>query len=61
MKNLSDELTGLKNNLEKINRQINKFARKRDIREMERMMDLLNPMRQEFVEPEQRKIIRQSL
>lgn len=43
LKNAVDELTRTRNSLEKINRQIVKFARKSDIKEMERMMDLLNP------------------
>ena len=47
LKSLGDEISRLKNNLEKINRQISKFARKSDIKEMERMMDLLNPASEE--------------
>ena len=43
LKTAVDELTRTRNSLEKINRQIVKFARKSDIKEMERMMDLLNP------------------
>lgn len=49
LKNISDELVALKNSFERINKQINKFARKRDIKEIERMFDLLSPIRQEFV------------
>ncbi len=46
LKGLYDEFSRLRNNMEKINRQIVKFARKSDIKEMERMLDLLNPMKQ---------------
>jgi|SRR3989338_8131311 len=46
LKDIGDEILRLKNGVEKINRQINKFARKRDIKEMERMMDLISPIRQ---------------
>ncbi|MBI2172905.1 MAG: hypothetical protein HYT73_01695 [Candidatus Aenigmarchaeota archaeon] len=53
LKGLYDEFSRLRNNMEKINRQIVKFARKSDIREMERMMDLLNPVKQY---PEQRPV-----
>jgi|SRR3989338_9377467 len=53
LKGLYDEFSRLRNNMEKINRQIIKFARKSDIKEMERMMDLLNPMKQY---PEQRPV-----
>lgn len=49
LKNISDELISLKSSLERINKQINKFARKRDIKEIEKMFDLLSPIRQEFV------------
>ncbi|MBI4895921.1 MAG: hypothetical protein HY832_00010 [Candidatus Aenigmarchaeota archaeon] len=49
MKDVNESLLNLKNNVEKINRQINKCARKRDIKEIERMFDLLNPIREEFL------------
>lgn len=43
LRNLNDEILRIKNNLEKINRQVGKFARKRDVREIEKMMELLGP------------------
>ncbi len=49
LRNVNDEIFRMRNNLEKINRQINKFARKRDIREIEKMFELLSPLKQEFV------------
>jgi len=49
LKSLTDEITTLKNSLDRINKQINKFARKRDIKEIEKMFELLSPIRQEFV------------
>jgi predicted nucleic acid-binding Zn-ribbon protein len=48
-KDISDTLLKLDNNMEKINKQIINFARKRDIKELERMFELLNPIRQEFI------------
>ncbi|MDI6721472.1 MAG: hypothetical protein QMD85_03715 [Candidatus Aenigmarchaeota archaeon] len=59
LKNLSDEMSKIRNNLEKINRQVNKFARKQDIKEMERMMELLTPLKEHHIE-EKRKIVEQS-
>lgn len=41
-KNLSDDVIKIKNNLEKINKQITKVALKRDIKEIENMLDLLS-------------------
>ncbi len=49
IRTLNDELTRLNNSLEKINKQIAKFARKQDLKEIERMLDLISPIRQEFV------------
>lgn len=45
LRNLNDEILRIKNNIEKINRQIGKFAHKRDVQEIEKMMDLLGPAR----------------
>lgn len=49
LRNMSDDILRMRNNLEKINRQINKFARKRDVKEIEKMFELLSPLKQEFV------------
>jgi predicted nucleic acid-binding Zn-ribbon protein len=46
VKNIGDELLRIKNNLEKINKQMGRFALKRDIKEIERMFDLLNPVKE---------------
>ena len=48
-RSMSDEIAKLQNALERINKQVGKFARKRDIREIEKMFDLLSPIKQEFV------------
>ncbi len=43
IKNITDGLGIVKSNLEIINRQMNRFAMKRDIKEIERMFNLLSP------------------
>ena len=48
-RNIGDELAVMRNGLEKINRQITKFAMKKDIKEIEQMFDMLSPIRNEFV------------
>ncbi|MFC2143714.1 hypothetical protein ACFLQN_04925, partial [Candidatus Aenigmatarchaeota archaeon] len=48
-RNLNDEISIVKNTLEKINRQITKVAFKKDVKEVERMFDLLSPVKNEFV------------
>ena len=53
IKTLSDELAKMNGNLDKINKQIIKFARKQDLKEIERMLDLISPIRQEFVTKDQ--------
>ncbi len=49
IRHMSDEIAKLENAIERINKQVVKFARKRDIREIEKMFDLLSPIKQEFV------------
>ncbi len=49
MKTISEELMKLSAGIEKINKQVNKFARKQDLKEIERMLDLISPLKQEFV------------
>ena len=49
IRGLNDEIAKLENALERINKQVGKFARKRDVREIEKMFDLLSPVKQEFV------------
>ena len=53
IRRVSDDITKLINNFDRINKQINKFARKTDVKELERMFDLLSPIRQEFVTKEE--------
>lgn len=53
VRSLTDELTKLNGNLEKLNKQAIKFARKQDLKEIERMLDLISPIKQEFVTKEQ--------
>ena len=45
IRNLGDELAVLKNSLERVNKQMETVARKKDIREIEKMFDLLSPMK----------------
>lgn len=49
VESLKDEMLRFKNNLDKINKQMPDLARKRDIKEIERMFELLNPIRREFL------------
>ncbi len=58
LKNISDEITKLRNSSDKINKQVADFARKRDIKELERMFELLNPIRQEFITRDELEKIR---
>ena len=53
IRSLTDELTKLNASLDKLNKQAIKFARKQDLKEMERMLDLISPIKQEFVTKEQ--------
>ena len=46
---INEEMITLKNNLDKINKQINNFARKRDLKEIERMLDLMNPQSEDVI------------
>ena len=49
LKVIDDDLIKLKNVIERISRQWDKVATRRELKEMERMLDLLSPLRQEFV------------
>jgi uncharacterized protein YpuA (DUF1002 family) len=49
IRDINNELIKIKNTLEKIMRQMGKFAQKSDIKEIERMFELLSPIKQEFV------------
>lgn len=53
LRNVGDEVLKLNNSMEKFNRQVSKFARKKDIKEIENMFDLLSPIKQEFVTKEE--------
>lgn len=55
IKSVSDELAKITGNMEKVNKQMLKFARKQDLREIEHMLDLISPLRQEFVTRESLK------
>ncbi len=48
-KRLNEEMITIKNTLDKINKQIASFARKRDIKEIERMLDLMTPQAEEVI------------
>jgi predicted nucleic acid-binding Zn-ribbon protein len=53
IRNINDEVIKLKNNFERVTKHINQFARKRDLLEIEKMFELLSPIRQEFVTKEE--------
>lgn len=57
-KNMTDEVVKLKNVVEKISRQIDKFALKRDVKEVERMFDLINSTKQEYDSKETEEVLR---
>ncbi|MBI5347495.1 MAG: hypothetical protein HZB66_02705 [Candidatus Aenigmarchaeota archaeon] len=50
---LNENMIRMNNDLEKVNRQIGKFALKRDIKEMEKMFDLLSPISRDIVTRDQ--------
>ncbi len=52
-RSINDELIMMRNTLEKINRQITKFAMKKDVKEVEKMFEILSPIRNEFVTEEE--------
>ena len=49
IKMASDDVIQMKNMLEKMSRQLSTFARKQDLKEIEHMLDLISPIREEFV------------
>ena len=50
---VSDEMLMVKTSLDRITRQLSTFARKQDLKEIEHMFELLNPIRQEFITKDQ--------
>lgn len=53
IKMIADDTARLKNIIEKMSRQFNNVALKRDVKELERMFDLLSPIREEYVTKEE--------
>ena len=53
IKFVSDELVQLKTYMEKMTRQMATFARKQDLKEIEHMLELINPIREEFLTKDQ--------
>ena len=53
IKTLGEEIMKLANSMDKINKQVGKFARKQDLKEIENMLDLISPIKQEFVTKDQ--------
>jgi chromosome segregation ATPase len=49
LRRLGEEMITIKNTLDKINKQIASFARKRDIKEIERMLDLMAPQTEDVI------------
>ena len=60
LRNMNEGLARLENAIERINKQVGKFARKRDIMEIEKMFDLLSPLKQEFVTRRELEEVRKS-
>lgn len=54
--NLINQVTNLEANVEKITRQLEKFAQKRDLKEIENMINLLTPVTPEQKEPNIRAV-----
>lgn len=50
---ITDDTVRIKNIIEKVSKQLNNVALKRDVKELERMFDLLSPIRQEYVTKEE--------
>lgn len=57
-RNANDEMLKLKTSMERFARQINSFARRKDVKEIEKMFELLNPIREEFVTKEELESIK---
>ncbi len=55
LRSTGDEIIKIENALDKINRQMPKLARKQDLKEVERMLDLISPIRQEYVTKDEMK------
>ena len=53
IRNASDDIIQIKNMLEKMSRQLLTFARKQDLKEIEHMLDLISPIREEFLTKDQ--------
>ncbi len=51
MRSIADETARIKNIIEKVGKQFNNVALKRDVRELERMFDLLSPVKNEAEVP----------
>lgn len=45
LRSIDAETVNIKNNLERVNKQLTSFARRRDVLEIEKMLDLLAPVR----------------
>lgn len=43
LRRANEDMITIKNSIDKINKQVASFARKRDIKEIEKMLELLNP------------------
>ena len=52
VKNISNDLANANANIDKITRSMAKFAQKRDLKEIERMLDLISPVNKEYVTKE---------
>jgi predicted nucleic acid-binding Zn-ribbon protein len=53
IKDIADEVARIKNIVEKLGKQLSNVALRRDVKELERMFDLLSPVRQEYVTREE--------
>jgi uncharacterized protein (DUF342 family) len=53
MKAMSNDIANVKASVERITKSMAKFAQRRDLKEIERMLDLISPVNKEFVTKEE--------
>ncbi|MCD6381590.1 MAG: hypothetical protein J7L43_01255 [Candidatus Aenigmarchaeota archaeon] len=60
IKSISEQVNKIEENIARLNDQAKNFARRKELKELENMFELLNPIQQEFVTKEEvRKMIRE--
>ncbi len=58
MKDLNDEILRIKSGMERLIQQLSTCARKRDLKEIEKMVELLSPINHEYVTREELENLR---